>query len=136
MCTTDKPSTPQPGWDPGQPEWDSGLLGTWSLRSIRELNTDGTLLAEPYGRQPAGRLHYGPAHQVAVVIPGHADAPAVAYIGDYEAETAGLLRHIVRVGLPPFTEDQVRWARLDGDFLVLSTDRDGRRRTELRWARA
>ncbi|MFB7629509.1 hypothetical protein ACFC0M_00965 [Streptomyces sp. NPDC056149] len=119
-----------------QAAWDSGLLGTWSLRSIRELNADGTLLAEPYGQQPSGRLHYGPAHQVAVVIPGHADAPAVAYIGDYQADPDGVLRHVVRVGLPPFTEDQVRWARLDGDSLTLSTDHEGRRRIELRWTRA
>ncbi|MER7183488.1 lipocalin-like domain-containing protein [Streptomyces hyaluromycini] len=116
-------------------DWDADLLGTWTLRSIRELGDDGALLDEPYGHRPSGRLHYGPAHQVAVVIPGHADAPAVAYMGDYEADAAGVLRHIVRVGLPPFTEDQVRWARLDGDSLSLSTDVEGRRRIELRWAR-
>jgi hypothetical protein len=117
-------------------DWDAGLLGTWTLRSIRELDDDGALLDEPYGQRPSGRLHYGPAHQVAVVIPGQADAPAVAYMGDYEADAAGVLRHIVRVGLPPFTEDQVRWARLDGDSLSLSTDVEGRRRIELRWTRA
>ncbi|GAB2735182.1 lipocalin-like domain-containing protein [Kitasatospora kifunensis] len=129
MSATEKSSAPRA-------PWDAGLVGTWSLRSIRELSADGTLLAEPYGQRPSGRLHYGPAHQVAVVIPGHPDAPAVAYIGDYEAGTDGVLRHIVRVGLPPFTEDQVRWARLEGDCLTLATDREGRRRVELRWARA
>ncbi|MER5433777.1 hypothetical protein [Streptomyces sp. NPDC002588] len=129
MSGTEKTTAPRA-------DWDAGLLGTWTLRSIRELGDDGALLDEPYGQRPSGRLHYGPAHQVAVVIPGHADAPAVAYMGDYEADAAGMLRHIVRVGLPPFTEDQVRWARLDGDSLSLSTDVEGRRRIELRWARA
>ncbi|MFJ5590761.1 hypothetical protein ACIQCG_13495 [Streptomyces noursei] len=129
MSTTRKKSPPQAAWD-------TGLLGTWSLHSIRELNADGTLLAEPYGQQPPGRLYYGPAHQVAVVIPGHADAPAVAYIGEYQADRDGVLRHVVRVGLPPFTEDQVRWARLDGDCLTLSTDHEGRSRIELQWTRA
>ncbi|MER5794728.1 hypothetical protein [Streptomyces sp. NPDC001980] len=129
MSGTEKTTAPRA-------DWDADLLGTWTLRSIRELGDDGALLDEPYGQRPSGRLHYGPAHQVAVVIPGHADAPAVAYMGDYEADAAGVLRHIVRVGLPPFTEDQVRWARLDGDSLSLSTDVEGRRRIELRWARA
>jgi hypothetical protein len=119
-----------------QETWASGLVGVWSLRSVRELDADGTLLGEPYGQRPAGRLLYGTAHQVAVVVRGHEDAPAVAYIGDFDAGADGLLRHIVQVGLPPFTEDQVRWARLDGDLLILATDREGRCRTELRWVRA
>ena len=108
------------------------LVGAWSLQSVRELDTDGALLAEPYGEHPVGRLHYGPAHLMAVVIRAHADAPAVAYIGDVFT-TQGLLRHVVHVGLPPYTEDQTRWARLEDDHLVLATDTAGRPRIELRW---
>ncbi|MEU9337080.1 hypothetical protein AB0D49_28595 [Streptomyces sp. NPDC048290] len=128
MSSREKPSTPRP-------DWAAALVGTWSLGSVREVDANDTVLREPYGHRPPGRLHYGPARQVAVVIPGHADAPAVAYLGDYEIDRDGVLRHIVRVGLPPFTEDQVRWAQLDGDRLTLSTDIKGRRRTELRWTR-
>lgn len=113
----------------------ANLVGVWSLHSIREVDADGALLDEPYGSEPTGRLHYGPAGQMAVVIRGHAEAPAVAYIGDFDIGPDGLLRHIVRVGLPPFTEDQVRQARLDGDRLTLATEREGRRRIELNWAR-
>ncbi|GAA2667235.1 lipocalin-like domain-containing protein [Streptomyces lunalinharesii] len=128
MSGTEKSPVPQP-------DWDAGLVGTWRLRSIRELGADGAVLDEPYGQQPPGRLHYGPAHQVAVVIPGHADAPAVAYLGEYEADAAGKVLHNVHVGLPPFTEDQVRWAQLEGDSLALATDIEGQHRTELRWTR-
>ena len=127
-----------PQYEPSAPPeaWPADLVGAWSLHSIRELDADGSLLDEPYGPEPTGRLHYGPASQMAVVIRGHAEAPAVAYIGDFDTGPDGLLRHIVRVGLPPFTEDQVRLARLDGDRLTLSTDHEGHRRIELNWSRA
>ncbi|MBU3067401.1 lipocalin-like domain-containing protein [Nocardia sp. NEAU-G5] len=129
MTTQQKPST--------SPEaWPAGLVGAWSLHSVRELDADGVLLGEPYGPRPTGRLRYGPGGDMAVVIPGHAEAPAVAYIGDFDAGRDGLVRHIVHVGLPPFTEDQVRWARLDGDNLTLATDRERHRRIELHWERA
>jgi hypothetical protein len=72
---------------------------------------------------------------MAVLIREHGDAPAVAYIGDFDTTPDGLLRHAVHVGLPPYTEDQVRWARLKDGSLILSTDREGRPRIELSWER-
>jgi hypothetical protein len=129
MATRHTPSAPREAWP-------ARLTGAWSLHGIRELDADGALLGEPYEPEPAGRLHYGPGSQTAVVIRGRGQAPAVAYIGDFETGPDGLVRHLVRVGLPPFTEDQTRWARLEGDRLTLTNAREGRSRIELLWARA
>ena len=112
------------------------LTGVWSLEGIDELDSDGSVLAEPYGENPVGQLIYTADGFMTVVIEGHDDSPAVAYGGEVRLEGGGLVRHAVRVGVPPFTEDQIRHLRLEGDHkLVLATDEPGHRRVELRWSR-
>jgi hypothetical protein len=60
----------------------------------------------------------------------------VAYAGEAIQVAGGLLRHVVHVGLPPYTEDQVRHMRLvDATHLVLATDTVDTPRIELHWER-
>jgi hypothetical protein len=121
----------------GESRMPQALLGTWLLRGIVEIDATCTITAEPYGPHPSGQLIYGPGGAMAVVIREHGDLPAVAYAGEAVRAEGNLLRHVVRVGLPPYTEDQVRHARLDNETdLVLATGAEGQPRVELRWRRA
>jgi hypothetical protein len=112
------------------------LEGTWLLHRIVEVDETGTVSGEPYGPSPSGQLIYGSDGAMAVVIREHGHSPAVAYAGNVVRSKGNLLRHVVRVGLPPYTEDQVRHVRLDaGTDLVLATDEVDRPRVELHWKR-
>ena len=73
---------------------------------------------------------------MAVVIREHDYSAAVAYAGVAVQTGEDVLRHVVHVGLPPYTNDQLRHVRLTGGTdLVLATDVVGRPRTELHWTR-
>jgi len=112
------------------------LQGTWLLRDVVEVDATGNVTAEPYGTRPSGRLIYTSDGTMAVVIREHGSSPAVAYTGEAVRGEGDLLRHVVHVGLPPYTEDQVRHLRLvDATNLVLATDTAGNPRVELRWER-
>jgi len=112
------------------------MIGVWSLDGVTEFGADGEIRGTPYGDRPAGRLMYTHDAHMAVVISGHGQAPAVAYAGKVAVD-GDRIQHVVAVGLPPFSEDQERFARLEnnGAVLILATDRKGRPRTELRWTR-
>ena len=112
------------------------MVGTWSLDRVIEFGDDERVRGKPYGDQPAGQLVYTADGHMAVVISGYGSAPAVAYAGRVEVGQ-DRIRHVVGVGVPPYTEDQERFARIEdrGTSLVLATDRPGRPRIELRWVR-
>jgi len=114
--------------------WDE-IVGAWTLAGITEFADDGTE-RKPYGDRPNGQLVYSEDGHMAVVIGGHGPAPAVAYAGTVTVAD-GRVRHVVAVGLPPFTADQERFARLEdrGAKLVLATEQPGSPRIELHWAR-
>ncbi|MGW7578037.1 lipocalin-like domain-containing protein [Streptomyces sp. NPDC054765] len=116
-------------------QWER-LVGVWTLISVTDLDGEGHVRSRPYGEAPQGQLIYTRDARMAVVIVGRGPAPAVAYVGRVIAE-GELVRHVVDVGLPPFTEDQERYARFDErpGQLVLATDRPGRPRIELVWTR-
>ena len=121
---------------PSESTLPSALLGTWLLCRIVEVDAAGDVTGEPYGARPSGRLIYGPGNAMAVVIREHDSATAVAYAGEAVQTGENLIRHVVHVGLPPYTTDQLRYVRLtDGTDLVLATDIVGRPRTELHWTR-
>lgn len=123
-CTPDGDALPQT------------VHGTWVLRDVVEVDATGNVTAEPYGREPARRLIYSPDGTMAVVIREHGSSPAVAYAGEARRASGDLLRHVVRVSLTPYTEDQVRHVRLiDASNLVLSSDTLGNPRIELHWSR-
>lgn len=116
-------------------QWDH-LVGTWSLDDVTEIGDDEEVKGKPYGDRPAGQLIYTADAHMAVVIRGHGSAPAVAYAGRVVVDE-DRVRHVVVVGVPPFSEDQERFARVEdrGDCLILATNRPGCARIELRWAR-
>ncbi|MCF3961468.1 lipocalin-like domain-containing protein [Streptomyces fuscigenes] len=116
-------------------QWER-LAGTWTLIDVTDVDGDGTVRSRPYGATPQGQLIYTRDARMAVVIAGAGPAPAVAYAGTAVVE-GDVVRHEVRVGLPPFTRDQQRYARLDEqqDRLVLATRRPGLPRMELVWRR-
>ena len=120
---------------PGEGGLPRLLRGTWLLREVVEVDAAGTVTATPYGAHPSGRLMYSSEGTMAVVIRAYGSSPAVAYAGEAHVE-GSRIRHVVRVGLPPYTEDQVRQVRLSGGAkLVLATDSVDDRRVELRWER-
>ncbi|MFJ6573433.1 lipocalin-like domain-containing protein [Streptomyces sp. NPDC091292] len=114
----------------------SEMIGVWTLDGVAEFGADGQVRGRPYGDEPAGRLMYTRDAHMAVVISGYGPAPAVAYAG-HVAVDRDRVQHLVAVGLPPFSEDQERFARVEdgGAVLILATDRPGNPRTELRWVR-
>ena len=113
------------------------LVGTWTLDDVTEFGDDGQVKGKPYGNRPTGQLMYAPDAHMAVVVSGHGSAPAAAYAGRVIVVDQDRVRHVIAVGLPPFTEDQERFARLEdqGARLVLATDGPGRARLELSWVR-
>ena len=120
---------------PGEDGLPLSLRGTWLLRDIVEVDAAGTVTAAPYGAHPSGRLMYSSEGTMAVVIRAYGSSPAVAYTGEAHVE-GSRIRHVIRVGLPPYTEDQVRQVRLTGGAkLVLATDTVDNRRVELHWER-
>lgn len=74
---------------------------------------------------------------VAVVIRAYGSSPAVAYAGKAIHVAGNQIRHVIHVGLPPYTEDQVRRVRLtdNGTKLALATDTVDDRMIELHWER-
>ncbi|HEX4395645.1 MAG TPA: lipocalin-like domain-containing protein [Mycobacterium sp.] len=119
----------------GEDGLPQSLRGTWQLRDIVEVDAAGTVTATPYGAHPSGRLMYSTEGTMAVVIRAYGSSPAVAYAGEAHVE-GSLIRHVIRVGLPPYTDDQVRRVRLTGGTkLVLATDTVDNRRVELHWER-
>src|SRR5882757_454576 len=129
--THERADTCTPGKDP----LPRALPGTWLLREVVEVDAAGNVTAEPYGTRPSGRLIYAPDGTMAVVIREHGSSPAVAYAGQAVQVADDLLRHVVQVGLPPYTEDQVRHMRPDATSLVLATDTGDSPRIELHWER-
>lgn len=131
--TTSKRAAPSAPDEVGSPQ---SLQGTWLLHDVLEVDAMGNVTAEPYGAHPSGRLIYSSEGTVAVVIRGYGTAPAVAYAGEAIQVAGDRIRHVIRVGLPPYTEDQVRHARLTGGTkLVLATDMVDNRSVELHWER-
>lgn len=123
-CAPDKDGSPR------------SLQGNWLLRDVVEVDASGNVTAAPYGTHPSGRLIYTCEGTMAVVIREYGTSPGVAYAGEAIQVARDQIRHAIRVGFPPYTEDQVRqvWFT-DETKLVLATEVVDGRSVELHWER-
>lgn len=141
----------------------SEILGSWRLvywHAVSERHGTVTAVAHPMGEDALGLLHYGADGRMSVLIAAANRPPFatddflggsdeeraaalrgfIAYAGSYELGD-GFVTHRLEVSSFPnwVGTDQVRFTRLDGDRLVLSTSpilTSGRtRRSELAWSR-
>jgi hypothetical protein len=137
------------------------LIGTWRLRSWKNLGSDGSSV-DPLGETPLGYIFYNhdgymsveimAAHRVpyaeADPLGGTPDEQSAAistylsYSGPFEVlpEQDTVIHHIEISSYPNWIGNaQVRFARLDGDLLMLSTKpmtfQGVERRAELVWER-
>lgn len=135
------------------------VLGTWRLVYCARRLVDTGEIVYPYGPAPAGFLHYGADGRMMVlllhgtrpkpadVLPTDAEAVALfrsmgAYAGTYAIAGNAVTHHIDASWNESLTgTSQVRYFRLDGDRLILTTDAyrsvyDGREGAyELIWRR-
>lgn len=136
----------------------SALVGSWRLESFQILAEDGSI-HHPLGEQPQGYITYGADGYMQVNIqtagrerflsddfldPKPADPAAamryIAYAGSYRVEDDRIVHHIEVSFFPNWIGvEQVRYARLEGDLLSLSTPpltyRGRPGRAALRWRR-
>ncbi|SEO46313.1 lipocalin-like domain-containing protein [Actinacidiphila rubida] len=117
---------------------DAGTLaGSWRLKSVTEHHGHGEASRNAYGSEASGMISYSPDGFMSVVIRGRREGRplTIAYAGRYSTG-AGVLTHLVHVGIPPFDSDQRRYAELiDADTLRLSTAPLDQARFELTWQR-
>lgn len=134
--TTRKRAAPTAPTAPDEDGLPRSLQGTWLLRDVVEIDAGGNVTAAPYGAHPSGRLIYSSEGTMAVVIREYGTSPGVAYAGEAIQVAGDQIRHVIRVGFPPYTEDQMRQVRLtDETKLVLATDMVDNRSVELHWER-
>lgn len=137
------------------------LIGTWRLRSWKNVASDGTSV-DPLGKHPVGFIFYNHDGYMSVEImaahrsPYHdadvfggtseersdAISTYLSYSGPFEllADQDTVVHHIEVCSYPNWIGNaQVRFAKLDGDVLVLSTKpmvfQGLERRAELVWER-
>jgi hypothetical protein len=119
------------------------LVGTWRLRSWKNVASDGSAI-DPLGERPVGYIFYNDDGYMSVEIMapdrapyGEADAfggtleersnaisTYLSYSGPFEvlADRDVVIHHIEVCSYPNWVGNaQVRFARLDGDRLTLST---------------
>ncbi len=121
------------------------LLGSWDLQRIELLGPDAESQPPAFGGNPVGILHYLPdGRMVAILqngnrqpIPGgrtggsdadwkRAARSFTAYAGSYEILPDRVVHHVDFNSFPNDAgTDYVRFARLEGDVLVLETPLDG-----------
>jgi hypothetical protein len=136
----------------------AALVGSWKLMSFQIVDEGGAVY-HPMGEQPQGYITYGADGYMQVNIqtagrerfltddfldPKPAD-PAeamryIAYAGSYRLEADRIVHHIEVSFFPNWIGvDQVRYARLEDDLLILSTPpltyRGRPGRATLRWKR-
>ena len=120
----------------------AALTGAWELVAFREIDADGRRGEGPLGPDPAGRLLYTAAGQVAVHMMRRGPAATTAHMG-YAGRwrlDGGRVVHLIEVSARPdwVGTEQIRDASLRGDTLTLlaSTAIDGvPRHRELVWRR-
>jgi hypothetical protein len=137
------------------------LLGTWRLRSWKNLGSDGSAV-DPLGEKPVGYIFYNRDGFMSVEIMAAHRAPYqvddtfggtaeerseaistyLSYSGPFEvlSDQETVIHHIEVCSYPNWIGDaQVRLARLDGDVLTLSakpmTLQGVERTAELVWER-
>jgi hypothetical protein len=137
------------------------LIGTWRLRSWKNKASDGSVV-DPLGEDPIGYIFYRPDSYMSVeimaanrapyhdpdVFGGTADERSAAistylsYAGPFEVlkDEDTVIHHIEVCSFPNWIGDaQLRFAKLNGDLLTLSTKPmtfQGMERTaELVWER-
>jgi len=135
------------------------LVGNWSLASYRLIGSHGRERF-PYGKDATGCLLYSPDGHMAVSImrsgrrpfagsdilrrtteeAAEATRTYLSYCGTYTIHASTIVHHVALSLYPNWTgSDQVRYFRLFGDALELSTapfdHEDGRPRAELVWRR-
>jgi hypothetical protein len=137
------------------------LIGTWRLRSWKNHASDGSVV-DPMGENPVGYIFYNHDHYMSVEIMAEHRAPYhdadvlggttqerseaistyLSYSGPFEVlpEQDTVIHHIEVCSFPNWIGNaQVRYGKLDGDVLVLSTKpmvfQGVERRAELVWER-
>jgi hypothetical protein len=123
---------------------DAGdLIGTWRLRSWKTVRTDGSEV-HPLGEDATGYIFYNHDGYVSVAIMAAGRVPYrdtdplggapeersqaistyVSYAGPFEVSADGdaVIHHIEVSSFPNWVgDDQLRFVKLDGDLLTLST---------------
>jgi Lipocalin-like domain len=137
------------------------LLGTWRLRSWRNVGGDGSVV-HPLGEEPVGYIFYNPDGYMSVEIMAAERTPYsvadafggtveerseaistyLSYSGPFEvlSDRGAVIHHIEVCSYPNWVGNaQVRFARLEGDQLTLSTKpmmfQGVERSAELLWER-
>ena len=103
------------------------IIGTWRLVRAVAKAADGSLLAEPYGGQPMGRLMLGAdGRMMAVTCDGRKTMPAgtkreySSYCGNYTCDGKQLVTRVDTASDPSrIGSDQVRDVRFEGSLMVL-----------------
>ena len=137
------------------------LVGTWRLRTWKSLGSDGSAV-DPLGAQPLGYIFYNRDGHMSVEIMAANRSPYrdsdvfggtpeerseaigtyLSYSGPYEVlpDQETVIHHIEVCSYPNWIGNaQVRFAKLDGDLLTLSTKpmtfQGVERKAELVWQR-
>jgi Lipocalin-like domain len=119
----------------------NALAGAWALRSFEIRTSDGKA-SFPYGQDALGYLLYLPDGYMSVAFMsqarpafpaddalggtteerGRAFATFLAYCGRYEVHTDRVVHHVEVSLFPNWTgQDQIRFYRLEGDLLILTS---------------
>ncbi len=120
------------------------ILGSWTLVRIEAMGPDAERQPPPFGGRPEGLLHYLPdGRMVAIVQQGGRESIAggrkggtdaewkgaarsfTAYAGPYEIMPDHIVHHVEFNSFPnDVGSDYIRYARIEGGFLVLETPLD------------
>lgn len=122
------------------------ISGSWSLHSF-EIE-DKTGKRSPWGKNSRGLLIYAPSGEVSVAINRDVDSAETGnkfesiydsilfYAGTYRME-GNLIRHQVTLASNPdrVGKEMIRFAKLDGDLLTVSTPEESFGKAILVWKR-
>ena len=108
-----------------KPPLDRQLLGTWRLSSFNLVDRSGTVVGQPYGARPVGKITYSPDRTMWALVarrgvPKDAEN-ALWYTGTFSVKGRTVTHHVDASNMPPAEgTDQVRQAKLEGNRLTLS----------------
>jgi hypothetical protein len=115
------------------------LIGSWELESF-EIDGAGSA-ARPWGRNARGLLIYAPSGHMSVSInkdpAGHSPQDSILfYAGTFETK-GDTVYHQVTVASNPARvgRDMIRFAKVDGDRLTLTTPQESYGKAKLVWRR-
>jgi hypothetical protein len=118
-----------------------GIVGTWHLVSVTTTITDTGEVTQPYGEHPDGRLTYTPGGRMTGILvaegrkrlgpsafsgsvedQAEAYKTMISYAGSYTLTDTGVIHHVDVAWVASWVGvDQVRFTKLDGDTLTITT---------------